>query len=210
MGWSWYNAKHYKNGNVDRKAECDEMCTFETEKKTNRVLKSTMVGKMYYAAIETTYKEVPKREVWAAVFITGTNSKDYYNFGYKDMDETMHPYYYDCPNSILELLTETDNENARTWREKCREQNAKKKQERKSGDSLNNLPVGSKIKFKCDKNLTSGHSFGDEVVLEKRVCGFNYKTNKATTIWTDGYYRWSKKLINNEYEIIRRGKENIA
>lgn len=209
MGWTWYNATHYKKGNVDRKAECDEQLNWETENRKNRVLKSAMVGSTYYGAVESTLNS-GERTVFGVVFLTSTNNRDYYNFGYKDMDETMHPYYYDCPNSILELLTETDNENARTWREKCREQNAKKKQERKSGDSLNNLPVGSKIKFKCDKNLTSGHSFGDEVVLEKRVCGFNYKTNKTKTIWTDGYYRWSKKLINNEYEIIRRGNEDIA
>lgn len=42
-----------------------------------------------------------------------------FNFQYKVMDETMLPYYYDCPESILNLLTETTNENANVWRASC-------------------------------------------------------------------------------------------
>jgi len=42
-----------------------------------------------------------------------------YNFGYKDMDETMGPYSYDCPRSILDKLTPTDHEYALKWRREC-------------------------------------------------------------------------------------------
>lgn len=40
-------------------------------------------------------------------------------FYYKDMDETMGPYAYKCPEKILRMLTPTDNENANEWRDKC-------------------------------------------------------------------------------------------
>ncbi|NHM25946.1 hypothetical protein G7K71_02755 [Desulfofundulus sp. TPOSR] len=62
-----------------------------------------------------------KREVTAIVCLLRfvPNAPDGCNFGYKDMTENMHPYYYDCPERILKLLTPTDNESALRWREKC-------------------------------------------------------------------------------------------
>ena len=53
---------------------------------------------------------------------------DWYNFGYKDQDEQMGPYEYDCPERILKLLSplpepvegEPDPwEYAREWRKRC-------------------------------------------------------------------------------------------
>ena len=41
------------------------------------------------------------------------------NFCYKDMCESMGPNRADCPESILKLLTATDNQNAINWRKKC-------------------------------------------------------------------------------------------
>lgn len=45
MGWTEYLATHYKNGTVNRKAECDVL--FDNSK--TKVLKSRMVGSTYYA-----------------------------------------------------------------------------------------------------------------------------------------------------------------
>jgi hypothetical protein len=39
---------------------------------------------------------------------------------YKFMQESLGPYFYDCPESILNLLTPTDSIYAKQWREKCR------------------------------------------------------------------------------------------
>ena len=44
---------------------------------------------------------------------------EYYNIGYKDMEESEGPYYYNCPERILKLLTPTSNEYALRWRKKC-------------------------------------------------------------------------------------------
>ena len=58
MGWTEYHATHYKHGKIDRKAECDELFNdFMVDKNNNRigkfeVLKSTMVGSTYYAAVK--------------------------------------------------------------------------------------------------------------------------------------------------------------
>ena len=159
MGWTSYHAAFYdKRGQVDRKTECDQY--FEGYPNTGhyKVLKSAMKGKVYYGAIKkllryvgedengkSIYEPLPEDEqkVFAVVFLTSVDSKDYFNFAYKDMDESMGPCYYDCPKSILDLLSPTDNEYALNWREKCRERIAKEKE----GLSLSKLPVGSKIRF---------------------------------------------------------------
>ncbi|MGB9803113.1 DUF6927 domain-containing protein [Desulfofundulus sp.] len=67
------------------------------------------------------------REVRAIVCALGYSPNSYNNFGYKDMTETMGPYLYNCPERILRMLTPTDHEWAREWREKCWERIRAKK-----------------------------------------------------------------------------------
>ena len=38
----------------------------------------------------------------------------------KFMSERIHPYYYDCPKDILNLLSPTEDKLALAWRENCR------------------------------------------------------------------------------------------
>ena len=85
---------------------------------------------------------VPENEqhTFGVVFLTSVDSKDYYNFSYKDMDESCGPFSYDCPESILKLLSPTDNEFALNWRKKCREHLQKRK-------TLKNAPIGTTIEF---------------------------------------------------------------
>jgi transcriptional regulatory protein LevR len=65
-------------------------------------------------------------------------------FAYKDMDETVGPCYYDCPESILKLLTEPLNDYSKAWREKCKAR-------------INNkLEEGSIIKFVEKFSFQSG------------------------------------------------------
>lgn len=228
MGWTSYHAEHYKRGTVDRKAECDAYFMDGLNKGHFMVLKSAMVGSVYYAAVQTLrrakknadgayimengnyiYEPVPEqeRETWAAVFLTQTDMKDYFNFYYKDMDETMWPYCYDCPNSILGLLSPTDNENANAWRQACRERNAQKATNRKNPDSLNNLPEGSVIEVACRYDMRSGHKAADIVRLTKYRIGHNFRTGRSSYAWCMGRYRWSAKLIGTEYKVIERGTE---
>lgn len=51
-------------------------------------------------------------------------SKGEWNFSYKFMSEFDHPYYYKCPQSILNKLTPTDDKNANEWREACKQNKA--------------------------------------------------------------------------------------
>lgn len=184
MGWTSKHAQFYKNGKVDRKAECDALFGEGYE-----VIKSAMVGSTYYAAIRTTrrlardengkmmtdenghgiYEDISlfEQPVWAAIFLTSTKVYDdpYFNFSYKDLDETMGPCECDCPVSILDLLTEPYNKWASDWREKCRAR-AKAKKE---GNWLSNLPIGAQVRFTMPGSERS-------YILTKHAPAYQFKT----------------------------------
>lgn len=203
MGWSTHQATYYKKGKIDRKAECDSIYNGNVVGGSNNeiigkftVLKSTMVGSVYYAAVQKTKfatdKEPKSTKVFAGICLTSVNNKDYHNFAYKDMDETCGPSNYDCPISILNLLTPTESVSANEWRQKCWETIEKKKIKKQNPDALNNLPLGSIIEMP--------HWDGSIRRLVKR----NYHSPKI--IWTDGRYRYTNKTIETQgYKVIKRG-----
>lgn len=173
MGWTSYHANYYKNGTVDRKRECDNYF----DKGNCKILKSTMVGSTYYAAVKN------GEEVFAAVFLTSTDSKDYFNFSIKTMDETMGPCQTDCPISILKLLTSTDNDFALEWREKCYKANELKK------NGLNKLAIGTKIEIILPFD-TVLYKKGEKVILTKEE---NYWTNRK--YWRSDRAKFTNSLM---------------
>ena len=207
MGWTSYHVEptynpKTKTYTVNRKAECDkmfncDMTTWDDHKVIGKfeVLKSYVVGSTYYAAIKrtkfATETEIETSEVFAVIVLTSVNNKDYYNFAYKDMDETMGPYQYNCPKSILDLLPPTDNEYAIAWRNKCYEV----LKERKNPNTLGNLPIGSEIKYVNHK--------GEEIILFKHPAAYQFKRPFWMCKNRDGYV--SPKHIPNNYEVIKRG-----
>ena len=206
MGWTGYHATHYNNkGQVDRKAECDAYFEEGLNRGFYKVVKSAMRGSVYYAAVKplkksngkdeqgnVVYAAIPEQEqrVFAVVFLTRVDNKDYYNFYYKDMDESMCPCEYDCPKSILNLLDETENEYSNEWRNLCRE----KAEKSKNALSLANLPLGSVIRF-----VLNGKSY--EVV--KHGAAFQFKR----PFWynADAGTYIPKTRIPSNFEVIRVG-----
>lgn len=178
MGWTSYHATHYKKGTVDRKAECEAYFMEGSNAGYYRVVKSALVGSVYYAAIEDLKRrgekqpdgscpieDIPEaeRRTWAAVLLTHVDSRDYYNFSYKGMSEDMGPYDCDCPASILSLLSPADSELAIEWRERC----WKRIEEKKSPNALKNLPIGAVIRFT--------RSDGKTVELLKHPAAYQFK-----------------------------------
>lgn len=67
------------------------------------------------------YQPIDSDDVVAIVCLTRWDRSDPdFNFGYKDMVETMGPAECGCPKRILDLLTPTDNQWANEWRDACR------------------------------------------------------------------------------------------
>lgn len=202
MGWTGHHATHYKrNGSIDRKAECDAYFLEGLNRGHYEVLKSTVVGSVYYAAIrnlkryvgkdengKSVYEDAVNEPVWAAVFLTRTDSRDYFNFYYKDLSEDMGPCDCDCPLSILKLLSPTDSEWALEWREKCR----KKAEQKKLPTALANLPIGTWIRF----------TYGGEVKeLVKHAPAYQFKR----PFWynpTSHQYLSAKRIPDN-YEVLK-------
>lgn len=152
MGWTYLA----KPRNV--KAYLNDMNTYETDKRKCVVIQSAIVNmREYYAALEVTNKETGEVYVTALVFMLNYVRGDYYDFGYKDMEENMGPYQCNCPVKILKLLTPTVNEYAKQWREKCHA-NAVRGKAVKDGD---------KIKFSYELTFTDG-SKGDTFTIRKQ------------------------------------------
>lgn len=216
MGWTSYCAETKYNPRtrrreIDRKAECDklfcdDMVSWDTNEVIGKfeVLKSAMVGSTYYAAVKrtrfATETEPEISCVFAAIVLTSTDMKDFYNFSYKDMDETCGPYKCDCPKAILDLLTSTENEYAIKWRETCRENLTKKN----NPNALNKLPLGSVIKFTLQYDTTLNKA-GSEITLEKT----NQWSKRAYWMQHGRWIKWPSKLVTfmteGNYEVIRRG-----
>lgn len=92
MGWDYTHATHYtRTGAIDRKAEIDELYTWQNDTRKAEVVRSAMVGGTYYAAVKVTILSTGEAETFAAVVLTHTNSRDYFNFGVKTMGESSGP-----------------------------------------------------------------------------------------------------------------------
>lgn len=192
MGWTWYHADYYKNGKVDRKRELDEHFTWKEEPRTVTVVKSSMVGSVYYAAIRSQNETNGTDITFGLVCLTGTDSREYFNFGYKDMTDDMGPGYYDCPKGILDLLTEPSNEWAAEWRENCR----KRKETKRNG--ISSLPFGSIIEFKRND--------GETRQVMKMQPNHQFRTAWYQVIGEYNKY-YPKKWIPNEFTVISRPNE---
>ena len=210
MGWLEYHATyHYKDGSVNRKKECDHHFEGGLNEGHYKILKSTMVGSVYYAAImplrkpafnengehakdvdgNWIYVPIParEREVVGVVMLTSTRRNGLY-FAYKAMDETVGPCYYDCPETILDLLTPTTQAYALEWRSKCRERIGK--------PDHGKLPVGTIIEF--EKN-------GKKFVLTKRAPAHQFKNTWWSCEDSEGLMRYySKKRIPVDFTIVKK------
>lgn len=81
--------------------------------------KTTSYGCRFWLAVENQQGE---KYILLYLFERGRDGM----WGYKDMDESMHPYFFDCPQSLFALCP-TSEERALRWRETCRAYQAKRK-----------------------------------------------------------------------------------
>lgn len=197
MGWLCYNSTElYSNGKVNRKKEMDKISTWDSEHSSARVLSSVMYGRVYYAALEITNKDTGVKKVTASVCLTcgkDRMNKHSHNFGYKDMDETMGPCYYDCPEYILRLLSPTDNKEALLWRERCHKTNWRKKLLKSAGRI--HVMFNRDIQFNFAKTIPAGKW----VTLSKEQHG--HKRKRTYWVTEDGGYMHNGFVVNCAEEV---------
>lgn len=133
MGWTEF----YAGRGCNKK----DLMTHELEQYGGlKVLKCSVIGSTYYAAIQI----VKTGNVCGAVCLLRYSNKTGM-FAYKDMDETEGPCYYDCPKSIINLLSPTTSEWANEWRKKCLNKQPS------IASQLNKLPIGTIIEVDGEK-----------------------------------------------------------
>lgn len=152
MGWLYMQSL---GGHSGPRQYLDAQFTYQRPEVTSKVLRSTLLKmRVYYAAIEHVFPNSCDRQIWGLVCLVKYNSRDRdgYILGYKDIDETMGPCECDCPDSILSLLSPTDNQYALEWRSRCRE-NATTRAQRASKPSPR---PGQTILFDTSISFTDG------------------------------------------------------
>jgi hypothetical protein len=100
------------------------------------VVDHSMRGNVFYGLVKRTKFDTNEVEYFAVVYLTSRRNGE---FGYKDMDESMGPYYYDCPNRILnklEVLSPNPSECAKKWRDTCRQKQSTKSVKIENGQTI--------------------------------------------------------------------------
>ena len=158
MGWTFTN----KPKGESVKEFFSKEFNYENETSVGRVIDCSASLREAYLAYEIEKKNNGgQKEVVAIVCLIQYTKDPYYNFGYKDMDETMWPYYYNCPERILKLLTPTTNENALEWRKRCWENIERKKARPK-------FEVGDILEFEEPIEFSGGIKMKQLKVASKR------------------------------------------
>lgn len=149
MGWTFIQADLSKSRREIIIGEVEwEYCS-----KSVKVLCARQSGGTIYMACESKDSETGYSNVFGVVALTQMRSKESFNFGYKLMDETMGPCYYDAPKSILDLLSPTDDEVALKWREACRARYKKSLEYCRITGQMRTLPYGTVLRLH-DRNRT--------------------------------------------------------
>ena len=192
MGWTFYNIERDEHGRVPVKKECDRIINAEPSK---CVLASSMHGSTYYAAV----KDYDSNSVFGMVILTQKGNDLHGNFGFKAMNETCGPYYYDCSQKILDLLTPTNDLWANEWREGCKE----RLEQKRKAKEISKLLIGTVIKTTIPYDMED-YCKGEQVVLTKL-----YLTKAKSAKWVDRVkhkYFASTFVAKTDYTIVKKGK----
>ena len=105
--------------------------------------------------------------------------------------ESDMPIRRECPKIILNLLSDTDDENSQEWRKQCH----KSLQIKRKLLKLDGLPEGTRIQFPSLLSFSNGVEKGDSIIL--------LKSNRKW-IWEKYQYRFMKSYINPDYTILQK------
>jgi len=118
-----------------------------------------------YAAIRKTVKQTGDSHVFGVVCLLDYRPHDTYNFGWKEVEESMGPTESECPARILDLLTPTDEKYAIEWRKRCRERIERLDKERQF---MASLTPGDILHHEAGLSFTSGARLNTFTLLSKK------------------------------------------
>lgn len=160
------------------------------------------IGGTFYAAVKTVGEAHGTiGEVWALVVLTQW-TRDWFNFTYKEMSDTMGPAEREAPLGVLNKLTDTDNEYALQWRATCR---TVAEQRAGAAKVLKGLKEGDKIV------LGLAFRFADGSVRDKFDVSFRRdRAGRQQVMLTDsGLVRYRVPRWRQYVTAVIRGDERI-
>lgn len=183
MGWSGIHISDTSNKSI--------INHFKAEFNNDRteVIKIAKVGNVVYGAI----KNKVRNETFALIVLISIDNKDYYNLNYNAMDESVGCFNYDCPQSIMKLLSPLEevkeNQYAIEWRKEVNERYNKSKMFSKDNIIIK---VNKGIKFnngieyfyfkKEGKNLFAIRVDFEGKIIFDRVKKFSFKNYDAKVV----------------------------
>jgi hypothetical protein len=93
-------------------------------------LKRYCSGNVLWTVTEITRKDNGQTDRFIGCFLL--DRKKDYGWGYKDMEESMGPFYYSCPLSFLDMVPVANEE----WRKGVREYHARRNQKLEVGQTV--------------------------------------------------------------------------
>lgn len=149
MGWTYL---HREPGMTDRDF-------FQGEFKSIEILEAGTRENVCYLACR---QSASPGEVFAVICLIdrfGDRRDPYYNFGYKDQDETMGPGDADCPRKVFDLLTPLEemelSESGREWAGQWREHAAEALARR---EAASRVKAGDIVEFPAPLRFSDGSS----------------------------------------------------
>lgn len=197
MGWTGM----YPPSHRDKKQWLQEQFTSENENFRWGLTDISVRGSVAYAI----YHQEDKKtgiSLHETMVILLSCRKD--EWAYKEMGETVHPYYYDCPKKLLDKIDAMYppfNEQARAWRNKCREQVSKKQ-------TATKLENGTVIKF--DTPLNFGWFTEDVFAVVKDGAKVRFRSRKGTLCRITNYKDRPYKVLADLNEIITDYEEKYG
>jgi hypothetical protein len=171
MGWTFMPSRGRDAIEIIRSA-----LEWENDIFTDKVIDHAVIGTTVYLLVCRTPKAARKPSTtyvndadgsfrWLAVVLT-RKARDAYDFGYKDLEESMGPVEARCPRRLIDGASPlrhpdpaADGNYAARWRQKCLDQ-ATAKTRRKA-----ELVHGATIRLSCIVDFTDGYK-GDCFVVE--------------------------------------------
>lgn len=173
MGWLF--------SEQSRNALIHERCApWKNEHVESNVIKHSLRGNCLWKVIEHKLLPDGKVERFIALDLIQVHGRE---AGYKDMDESMGPYYYSCPLSYLELVPEVTNEE---WRKGVRSYHARRNQKLELGQvvKLTNNESYKLVSLRPLKGVNGGvlYRIPRRMLLapdvEQKIAGFVEVVNK--------------------------------
>lgn len=181
MGWTY---THRPESDTDLAFFEREFCDYENSR--NRILDLARVGSAVYIKMETTSPQGGDPLVYMLVCLTSWKRRDYYNFGYKDMDESCGPIESKAPLRMLTGLSEPSNEYARAWRERVRKYHEKRRR-------APNLVEGTRFRLADPLHFSDGAQLSEfEVTTVPGRSGRRRRRTVYRSLENGGLYAISK------------------